>query len=141
MDGGIKEWPEDERPREQLLKRGPESLTEAELLALILRTGDAASGRSALYRRTAITPRVREILGWYGADNPGTLTNLARLLTHGRLAGTGKLVILPVDQGLGPFTLLHDQPQFHLALNVTDQVQRLAGIDRQSRNRRSCFVF
>src|SRR5262250_1634194 len=43
--------------------------------------------------------RVREILGWYGSDNPGTLTNLARLLNHGRLAGSGKLVILPVDQG------------------------------------------
>jgi hypothetical protein len=42
---------------------------------------------------------VSEILSWYGGDNPGTLTNLARLLNHGRLAGTGKLVILPVDQG------------------------------------------
>jgi class I fructose-bisphosphate aldolase len=42
---------------------------------------------------------VREILSWYGSDNPGTLTNLARLLNHGRLAGTGKMVILPVDQG------------------------------------------
>ena len=46
-----------------------------------------------------MTPRVREILSWYGADSPGTLTNLARLLGHGRLGGTGKLVILPVDQG------------------------------------------
>jgi class I fructose-bisphosphate aldolase len=46
-----------------------------------------------------MTPRVKEILGWYGADNPGTLTNLARILNHGRLGGTGKLVILPVDQG------------------------------------------
>src|SRR6202012_4780971 len=34
-----------------------------------------------------------------GAENPGVLTNLARLLNHGRLGGTGKLVILPVDQG------------------------------------------
>jgi class I fructose-bisphosphate aldolase len=46
-----------------------------------------------------MTPRVKEILSWYGADSAGTLTNLARLLNHGRLAGTGKLVILPVDQG------------------------------------------
>lgn len=45
------------------------------------------------------TSRVREILGWYGSDNPGVLTNLARMLNHGRLAGTGKMVILPVDQG------------------------------------------
>src|SRR4029079_16736005 len=46
-----------------------------------------------------MTERVREILSGYGADNPGTLTNLARLLNTGRLAGTGKLVTLPVDQG------------------------------------------
>jgi class I fructose-bisphosphate aldolase len=46
-----------------------------------------------------MTARTDEILSWYGADNPGTLTNLSRLLNHGRLAGTGKLVILPVDQG------------------------------------------
>ena len=43
--------------------------------------------------------RIREILSWYGSDNPGTLSNLARILNHGRLGGTGKLVILPVDQG------------------------------------------
>lgn len=46
-----------------------------------------------------MTPRVREILSWYGSENPGVLTNLARLMNHGRLAGTGKMVILPVDQG------------------------------------------
>jgi class I fructose-bisphosphate aldolase len=46
-----------------------------------------------------MTERVREILSWYGADNPGTLTSLARLLGAGRLGGTGRLVILPVDQG------------------------------------------
>ena len=46
-----------------------------------------------------ITPRVKEILSWYSSDSPGTLTNLARLLGSGKLGGTGKLVILPVDQG------------------------------------------
>ncbi len=46
-----------------------------------------------------MTDRVKEILSWYGSDNPGTLTNLARVLNHGRLGGTGKMVILPVDQG------------------------------------------
>jgi class I fructose-bisphosphate aldolase len=48
---------------------------------------------------SAMSERVREILGWYGSDNPGTRTNLARLLNTGRLGGTGRLVILPVDQG------------------------------------------
>jgi class I fructose-bisphosphate aldolase len=45
------------------------------------------------------TPKVKEILSWYEGENPGVKGNLARLLTHGRLAGSGKLVILPVDQG------------------------------------------
>src|SRR2546425_11322721 len=43
--------------------------------------------------------RVHEILSWYDSENPGTRTNIARLLNHGRLGGTGRLVILPVDQG------------------------------------------
>ena len=43
--------------------------------------------------------RVQDILSWYGSDNAGTRMNLARLLGHGKLGGTGKLVILPVDQG------------------------------------------
>jgi class I fructose-bisphosphate aldolase len=45
------------------------------------------------------TSRVKEILSWYESDNPGVKTNIARLLNSGRLAGTGKFVILPVDQG------------------------------------------
>ena len=44
--------------------------------------------------------RVKEILSWYDSENPGTRTNLARIMNHGRLAGTGRFVILPVDQGL-----------------------------------------
>lgn len=43
--------------------------------------------------------RLKEILSWYASDNPGTRANLVRLLTYGALSGTGKLVILPVDQG------------------------------------------
>ena len=46
-----------------------------------------------------MSKRVKEILSWYSSDSPGTLANIARLLNHGRLGGTGKLVILPVDQG------------------------------------------
>src|ERR1700735_4481785 len=70
-----------------------------------------------------MTPRVREILGWYGAENVGTLTNLARMLNHGRLGGTGKLVILPVDQGFehGPARSFAPNPpaydpRYHFAL-------------------------
>ncbi|MGZ6134219.1 MAG: class I fructose-bisphosphate aldolase, partial [Myxococcaceae bacterium] len=46
-----------------------------------------------------LTDRVKQILSWYPSDTPGTKMNLARLLNTGTLAGTGKLVILPVDQG------------------------------------------
>src|ERR1700683_910985 len=47
----------------------------------------------------AASDRVKQILSWYSRDNGGGKTNLARLMNHGALAGTGKLVILPVDQG------------------------------------------
>lgn len=47
-EGGIKKWPEDERPREKLLKKGAAALSDAELLALLLRTGDAAASKSAI---------------------------------------------------------------------------------------------
>jgi class I fructose-bisphosphate aldolase len=45
------------------------------------------------------TQKVRKILSCYESDNPGTKGNLARILMNGRLGGSGKLVILPVDQG------------------------------------------
>lgn len=46
-----------------------------------------------------LTRRVREILDWYEGETPGTKANLARMLMAGRLGGTGRMVILPVDQG------------------------------------------
>ena len=46
-----------------------------------------------------MTARVKKILANYESDNPGTKANLARILMQGKLGGTGKLVILPVDQG------------------------------------------
>jgi class I fructose-bisphosphate aldolase len=73
-----------------------------------------------------MTPRVREILSWYGADNPGTLTQLTRLLNHGKLGGSGKLVILPVDQGFehGPARSFAANPpaydpRYHFDLAIT----------------------
>jgi class I fructose-bisphosphate aldolase len=71
------------------------------------------------------TPRIAEILGYYQGQNPGVLTNLARLLTHGRLGGTGKMVILPVDQGFehgpgrsfAPNPPAYD-PRYHVQLAI-----------------------
>ena len=59
------------------------------------------------------TDRVKQILSWYGSDNPGTKTNLYRMLMTGTLAGTGKMVILPVDQGFehGPARSFAPNPE------------------------------
>ena len=69
--------------------------------------------------------RVGEILSWYESDNAGTKANLARMLRHGKLAGTGKLVILPVDQGFehGPARSFAPNPagyhpHYHFQLGI-----------------------
>lgn len=60
-----------------------------------------------------MSDRIREILSWYQGENPGILTNLSRLLNHGKLAGTGRMIILPVDQGFehGPGRSFAMNPQ------------------------------
>ncbi len=72
-----------------------------------------------------LTPRVREILSWYSSDNPGVKANLARMLLHGTTAGSGRMVILPVDQGFehGPARSFAPNPagydpRFHFELAV-----------------------
>jgi len=70
-----------------------------------------------------ITTRVKKILANYESDNPGSKAKLASILMHGRLGGTGKLVILPVDQGFehgpvrsfGPNPAAYD-PHYHFQL-------------------------
>ena len=70
-----------------------------------------------------LTRKVRQILDWYESDNPGTKTNLSRILMNGRLGGTGRMVILPVDQGFehgparsfGPNPEAYD-PRYHFRL-------------------------
>lgn len=75
---------------------------------------------------TAIsTPAVEAILDNYKGENPGVIGNLRRMFMTGRLAGTGKLVILPVDQGFehgphrsfGPNPSGYD-PRYHAQLAV-----------------------
>jgi class I fructose-bisphosphate aldolase len=72
-----------------------------------------------------MSERVRQILNHYRSENPGVVTNLARLLNHGALAGTGRLVILPVDQGVehGParsFAMNPEgyDPDYHFRLAI-----------------------
>jgi fructose-bisphosphate aldolase, class I len=70
---------------------------------------------------------VQKILSYYESDNPGVKGNLCRMLMQGRLGGTGKMIILPVDQGFehGPARSFAPNPaaydphyHFQLALDA-----------------------
>jgi class I fructose-bisphosphate aldolase len=72
-----------------------------------------------------VTKEVKQILSYYESDSPGVKTNLCRILMHGQLGGTGKLIILPVDQGFehGParsFAPNPDayDPHYHYSLAI-----------------------
>ena len=72
-----------------------------------------------------LTRKVQKILSYYESDNPGTKANIARILMTGKLAGTGKMVILPVDQGFehGPARSFAPNPEaydptYHFGLAV-----------------------
>ena len=80
-----------------------------------------------------ITEQVSRILAFYDGERPGVKANLARLLMHGRMAGSGKLVILPVDQGFehGPARSFAPNPpaydpQYVFELAVEAQLSALA---------------
>ncbi|MCA1940834.1 MAG: class I fructose-bisphosphate aldolase [Caenispirillum bisanense] len=72
-----------------------------------------------------ISQKVKKILAAYESDNPGTKANIARILMEGKLGGTGRMVILPVDQGFehgparsfGPNPAAYD-PHYHYQLAV-----------------------
>ena len=62
----LKHWPEDERPREKLLRLGPAALSEAELLAILLQTG--TRGRSAIDTAREMLSEFRSLRGLLTAD-------------------------------------------------------------------------
>src|SRR5437868_7301698 len=82
-----------------------------------------------------INGQVQKILSHYESDNPGTKANLARILMHGRLGGTGRLVILPVDQGFehgparsfAPNPAAYD-PQYHFQLAMDAGLSAFASV-------------
>jgi len=69
----VKEWPSGERPREKLLGRGPSALSEAELLALVLRTGTGRSTALDLARDALSSGRSLRALG---TRTPGELMRI-----------------------------------------------------------------
>ncbi|MDA8412416.1 MAG: DNA repair protein RadC [Desulfobacteraceae bacterium] len=107
MSGGIKEWPENERPREKMLKQGAGNLTNAELLALIIRTGDTAT------RKTAIDLG-REIISHFG-------DNLREL-------GSADLAEICAIPGIGPAKATGIKAAFALASRI--QARKLERLDR-----------
>lgn len=80
-----------------------------------------------------LTEQVKEIISYYGSDNPGTKANIARILMSGKLAGTGKMVILPVDQGFehGPARSFAQNPKaydpyYHIQLAIDAELNAYA---------------
>ena len=66
----IKAWPEEDRPREKLFARGAEALSEAELLALLLRTGNASTGESAVDHARLLLNHFQSLKGIDDASIP-----------------------------------------------------------------------
>ncbi|CCF78169.1 fructose-bisphosphate aldolase [Wolbachia endosymbiont of Onchocerca ochengi] len=80
-----------------------------------------------------MSDKVKQILSYYESENPGVKANLTRILMHGKLGGTGRLVILPVDQGFehGPiksFEVNPDayDPHYHFQLAIDSGVNAYA---------------
>ncbi len=95
----IKDWPADERPREKLLAAGADKLTDAELLALIIRTGDSSSKNSAVDLARSLLSRF------------GSLRELA-------MASINELCQQP---GIGPAKAAEIQALFQIARRFVDQ--------------------
>jgi fructose-bisphosphate aldolase, class I len=80
-----------------------------------------------------ITEPVKKILAYYESDCPGTKANLCRILMHGRLGGTGRVIILPVDQGsehgpaqsFAPNPAAYD-PAYHFQLAIDASLNAFA---------------
>ena len=83
-----------------------------------------------------MSERVEKILANYAGENPGVIGNLRRLMNTGRLAGTGKIVILPVDQGFehGPARSFAPNPPGYDQLTIQGWQSRLAATVTQHRS-------
>jgi len=140
----IKKWPEEERPRERLLKFGAHNLSDAQLLAIIIRTGGA--GRSAL-------DLAREMLNSFGNLNnienasPGEVASIK---------GMGEAKVAQIKAALelgrrllrehhpkGPFfSTGHDVYSYYHPLfkNLRKEVFRCAMLDAKNRMLKECRI-
>ena len=118
MTGGIKEWPEDERPREKLLKFGVDKLSEAELLAIILRTGDFSSHQSALDLGRALITKF------------GSFRGLVQ-------ASVTEICTVP---GIGPAKAASLKAAFHLTIKLSQETIKI-GVDRYTEPSQVFYYF
>ena len=95
----IKDWPAEERPRERLLAQGAETLTDAELLALIIRTGDSSSKNSAVDLARGLLSRF------------GSLRQLS----------AASITELTQQAGIGPAKAAEVQALFQIARRFSDR--------------------
>ena len=98
----IKDWPADERPREKLLQQGVSVLSDAELLALIIRTGNAAD-------KTSAVDQARQMLADFGSLRSLSAANTAELCRQ---------------NGIGPAKAAEIQALFEIARRFARQELR-----------------
>lgn len=109
----IRDWPAEERPREKLLHKGPGALSDAELLAIFLRTG--VSGKSAV-------ALARDLLNDFGGLRPLLQADLKHFTAHKGL-GSAKFTQLQAVLEMGR-RHLESQLQFGNALTSPDDTKR-----------------
>ncbi|EKU39196.1 RadC-like JAB domain protein [Acinetobacter sp. WC-141] len=112
MNTSIKNWPEQERPRERLLQQGPQSLSDAELLAIFLRSGS---------RQHSAVELSRLLIQHFGSLNAVFDSSLSELTQFNGIGATKYSQLLAVKE-LGRRYLDHHFQKNDLSLHSSDLV-------------------
>lgn len=112
MNTSIKNWPEQERPRERLLQQGPQSLSDAELLAIFLRSGS---------RQHSAVELSRLLIQHFGSLNAVFDSSLSELTKFNGIGATKYSQLLAVKE-LGRRYLDHHFQKNNLSLHSSDLV-------------------
>lgn len=126
----ITDWPIDERPREKLLQRGPASLTNAELLAIFLRTG--VQGKSAVQLG-------REIMDHFGSFS-ALLTATEADMKVVKGIGTAKMALLSAIVEISKRLLMEELNKKEIVLTSSDSVKRYLQLHYHNRKYESFVV-
>lgn len=99
----------------------------------MLNKSSITSKSSSQSQSSFLPAYIKEILSHYSSENPGVISNLCRILMHGNLSGTGKLIVLPVDQGFehGPISSFASNvdafdPEYHIKLAINANLSAYA---------------